>query len=387
MPAFARRCLIRSAAPARLERPERERLRRRADRAVCLCRRHPQLLPGPGRQRGLPAHGQAAALGERAAAPDRLPDRPRARRHDPRSPGRHGGRGGGRREPAVPAQDRGRPGEADGRSRSPGRSRCSCATTRSTSARWPRSRPAAPRWSWRAASMRLPRATRSIPAAPRPCPTRRSRSGGRRCCRVVEVRALRGRPGRDPLAAPAARAVRARDHQAQGQQHPGESRRDHRTSQSLSDGTPGQRSRCPSPVAHLGQTPTRRRRFHAELEIRVNGTRGREVESLFASTPADTHYATSIDEDDRLSVLFGDGRRGAVPPAGAEITAVYRIGLGARGNVGADTLSVFLTAVPRSPRSAIRFPAEGGADRESTEEAKIRARFCHRPEQGRSRSG
>ena len=141
----------------------------------------------------------------------------------------------------------------------------------------------------------------------------------------------------------------------------------------VSDGTPGQRlTLSRSPVTHLlGQTPTRRRRFHAELEIRVNGTLWEEVESLFASTPADTHYATSIDEDDRLSVLFGDGRRGAVPPAGAEITAVYRIGLGARGNVGADTLSVFLTAVPEIAAISNPFPAEGGADRESTEEAKI----------------
>ena len=140
----------------------------------------------------------------------------------------------------------------------------------------------------------------------------------------------------------------------------------------VSDGTPGQRlTLSRSPVTHLlGPTPPRRRRFHAELEIRVNGTLWEEVESLFASTPADTHYATSIDEDDRLSVLFGDGRRGAVPPAGAEITAIYRIGLGARGNVGAETLSVFLTAVPEIAAISNPFPAEGGADRESTEEAK-----------------
>ena len=261
MPAFARRCLIRSAAPARLERPERERLRRRADRAVCLCRRHPQLLPGPGRQRGLPAHGQAAALGERAAAPDRLPDRPRARRHDPRSPGRHGGRGGGRREPAVPAQDRGPTRQRrTWYSRSPGRSRCSCATTRSTSARWPRSRPAAPRWSWRAASMRSPRATRSISSRPRPCPTRRSRSGGRRCCRVVEVRALeddqdeiRWLPPLPEPFAPETTKLKGNNIRASH----GETIADEPIA--VSDGTPGQRlTLSRSPVAHLLPRPRRR---------------------------------------------------------------------------------------------------------------------------------
>jgi predicted phage baseplate assembly protein len=141
----------------------------------------------------------------------------------------------------------------------------------------------------------------------------------------------------------------------------------------ISDGTPGQRFTVSrSPVTQLlAQTLTRRRRFRAELEVRVNGTLWEEAESLFQSTPADTHYATSIDEDDKLSVLFGDGRRGAVPPAGAEITAVYRIGLGARGNIGADTLSVFLTAVPEVAAISNPFAAQGGADRESTEEAKI----------------
>jgi hypothetical protein len=141
----------------------------------------------------------------------------------------------------------------------------------------------------------------------------------------------------------------------------------------VSDGTPGQRvTLSRNPVTHLlGQTLSRRRRFRPELEVRVNGTLWEEVESLFESTPADTHYTTSIDEEDRLSVLFGDGRRGAVPPAGADISAVYRIGLGARGNVGADTLSVFLTAVPEVAAISNPSAAEGGADRETTEEAKI----------------
>jgi predicted phage baseplate assembly protein len=141
----------------------------------------------------------------------------------------------------------------------------------------------------------------------------------------------------------------------------------------VSDGTPGQRlTLSRSPVTHLlSSTLTRRRRSRAELDLRVNGTLWEEVESLFESAPSDTHFTTSIDENDQLSVLFGDGRRGAVPPAGAEIAAVYRIGLGTRGNVGADTLSVFLTAVPEIAAIGNPFAAEGGADRESTEEAKI----------------
>jgi uncharacterized phage protein gp47/JayE len=141
----------------------------------------------------------------------------------------------------------------------------------------------------------------------------------------------------------------------------------------VSDGTPGQRfTLSRKPVTHLlGPAPTRGRRARAELELRVNGSLWEQVESLFEITASDPHYAISIDEDDRASVRFGDGKHGAVPPAGAEIAAIYRIGLGVRGNAGADTLSVFLTTVPEIAAISNPFAAEGGADRESTEEAKI----------------
>ncbi|MBN1203494.1 MAG: putative baseplate assembly protein [Myxococcaceae bacterium] len=141
----------------------------------------------------------------------------------------------------------------------------------------------------------------------------------------------------------------------------------------VSDGTPGQRlTLSRTPVTHLLRAePFRRRRSRPELEIRVDGTRWDEVESLFDSTPAAPHYSTLIDENDVTTVLFGTGARGAVPPTGSQITARYRVGLGSLGNVGSDTLSVFITAVPEVKAIINPFPAQGGADRESTEEAKI----------------
>jgi len=141
----------------------------------------------------------------------------------------------------------------------------------------------------------------------------------------------------------------------------------------VSDGTPGQRlTLSRSPVTHLLRVePLRRRRSRPELEIRVDGTRWDEVESLFESGPSDTHYTTTIDENDVTTVTFGSGARGAVPPAGSQIKARYRVGLGSVGNVGSDTLSVFVTAVPEVKAISNPFSALGGADRESTEEAKI----------------
>jgi predicted phage baseplate assembly protein len=141
----------------------------------------------------------------------------------------------------------------------------------------------------------------------------------------------------------------------------------------VGDGTPGQHMTLSrTPVSHLlKQGPFRRRRSLPELEVRVDGILWEEVENFFVSRPSDTHYTTTIDENNYLTIHFGTGERGAVPPAGAQVKAVYRIGLGSQGNVGADTLSVALTSIPEIKSVSNPFNAEGGADRESTEEAKI----------------
>lgn len=141
----------------------------------------------------------------------------------------------------------------------------------------------------------------------------------------------------------------------------------------VSDGTPGQRfALSRAPVTHLLRPgELRRRRSMPELEVRVDGALWEEVESLIASGPADLHYTTSVDENDVTTVAFGTGARGSVPPPGGRIQARYRIGLGAAGNVVPDSLTVFVTAVPEVTAVSNPFAAEGGADRESIEEAKI----------------
>jgi hypothetical protein len=141
----------------------------------------------------------------------------------------------------------------------------------------------------------------------------------------------------------------------------------------VGDGTPGQSftlSRIP--VTHvLRPQPSQRRRSQPFLEVRVDGVRWERVDNLIASLPSDTHYTTTIDENDYLTVRFGTGARGSVPPAGSQIVATYRIGLGGSGNVGADTLTVSVSAVPEVKAITNPFPSTGGADRESTDEAKI----------------
>lgn len=98
---------------------------------------------------------------------------------------------------------------------------------------------------------------------------------------------------------------------------------------------------------------------------------------LLASGPEDRHFAVEVERDGRATIRFGDGDCGRRPDAGETFHADYRIGSGAAGNVGADTITriAFLDAFPSGadirPRNPL--PAAGGQDPEPAALAKLRA--------------
>ena len=104
-----------------------------------------------------------------------------------------------------------------------------------------------------------------------------------------------------------------------------------------------------------------------------------EVHDFTYSGPTDRHVSW---DDGSGEITFGprvryaDGsvrQHGAIPPAGASITVSrYRHGGGARGNVGAATLTRLRTAIPYVDRVTNLRPATGGVDPESVENAKRR---------------
>jgi hypothetical protein len=104
--------------------------------------------------------------------------------------------------------------------------------------------------------------------------------------------------------------------------------------------------------------------------VRVGGTEWQAVDSLTNSVAGDRHY-----EIDRNTgeVLFGDGTHGAVPPADAEIVIDYLAGGGSAGNVTSGSIVVLREAIPHVARVHNRWPATGGIDAESVEEARTRA--------------
>ncbi|HEV2914396.1 MAG TPA: putative baseplate assembly protein [Pyrinomonadaceae bacterium] len=88
---------------------------------------------------------------------------------------------------------------------------------------------------------------------------------------------------------------------------------------------------------------------------------------LLSSDAFAEEFVAEVDEDGRATLRFGDDQYGLRPTPGLEFTAVYRVGNGARGNIGADSLSHILTE--DNGITSVRNPmqARGGTDPESLE--------------------
>jgi predicted phage baseplate assembly protein len=80
------------------------------------------------------------------------------------------------------------------------------------------------------------------------------------------------------------------------------------------------------------------------LQILVDGERWSEVPSLHVAAPVDHVYIVRIDGSNRVTVTFGDGVTGARLPTGAgNVTAIYRVGTGLAGVLGAGRLTLPMT--------------------------------------------
>lgn len=72
----------------------------------------------------------------------------------------------------------------------------------------------------------------------------------------------------------------------------------------------------------------------ADLSLRVGQRVWQQVEDLSLSSHEDHHYQVNINEDDTLSVCFGNGRGGRRLPTGIDNVRVsYRVGYGEEGNL------------------------------------------------------
>jgi len=96
-----------------------------------------------------------------------------------------------------------------------------------------------------------------------------------------------------------------------------------------------------------------------------------EVENFLSSTSADRHFTTVVDENDRVTIRFGNGLSGAIPQG--VITFDYKTGGGSAGNVEpnsiarADVSYADTFGNPQSVTVANALKASGGSPRQSVE--------------------
>ncbi len=106
---------------------------------------------------------------------------------------------------------------------------------------------------------------------------------------------------------------------------------------------------------------------------------------LLDSTPFAEQFAVEVGDDGRARIRFGDGEYGRRPDEEAAVKAVYRVGNGCAGNIGAEALAH--VAMPEADWiAAIRNPiaATGGVDAETIEEVRQLAPAAFAAEQHRA---
>lgn len=143
-----------------------------------------------------------------------------------------------------------------------------------------------------------------------------------------------------------------------------------------SDGLPGM-------TFELGETPV----VEDSVEIYVQDgalfVKWTEVQHLTDYGPNDQVYTTTLDEDDVVTINFGDGVSGSIPTLYSEIRAKYIVGGGNEGNVDAATLNtlsyvpglseVQLTALQADITVTNAETAFAGTDPESTDQVRTAA--------------
>jgi hypothetical protein len=106
---------------------------------------------------------------------------------------------------------------------------------------------------------------------------------------------------------------------------------------------------------------------------------------LLASERFSTDFVVESEEDGTAWLRFGNDEQGKRPDAGTAFTAVYRVGNGRRGNVGADSIAHIVFTQPLAGGKVLRvnnpLPARGGVDPEPLADVRQKAPVAFRVQQ------
>ena len=106
----------------------------------------------------------------------------------------------------------------------------------------------------------------------------------------------------------------------------------------------------------------------ADIMLIVGSRYWQQVENLSNSGGEDHHYQIKVDEDNKLSIHFGDGRHGRKLPTGIDnIRVIFREGTGETGNLAANALVKIARPDPLVDDFIAPLTATGGASKEAPE--------------------
>lgn len=145
----------------------------------------------------------------------------------------------------------------------------------------------------------------------------------------------------------------------------------------------GTSSGTPDMSFELGETPV----VDGSIEIYIQDgdvySKWTQVQHLIDYGPTDLVYAVFTDDNNVVSINFGDGVSGVIPTSYSEIRAKYTIGGGAIGNVSTDTITniTYVTGLSEAQVTALQGDITvtnstvgvGGADPESNDQIRLSA--------------
>ncbi|HEY6222559.1 MAG TPA: putative baseplate assembly protein [Gemmatimonadales bacterium] len=105
------------------------------------------------------------------------------------------------------------------------------------------------------------------------------------------------------------------------------------------------------------------------------------ADDLFETEETSTEFVVEVEENGLASLRFGDDEYGKRPEPGTAFAAVYRIGNGTRGNVGAGAIAHIATTDGGVVSVTNPLPAGGGVDPETLEHVRHAAPAAFRTQQ------
>jgi len=157
-----------------------------------------------------------------------------------------------------------------------------------------------------------------------------------------------------------------------------------------SDGTPSQRFQLPrSPVLldplvrdeDVDPNPLRLEVWEGDPAAPFGtaaGTQWTRVDSLVTAAVTDEVFQVILNENDEVTILFGDGANGKIPPSGTDnLSVIYRVGGGLKGNIAIGFIDTTLTGTAGLATVTVKVynyqTGTGGAERETADEIRINA--------------